>query len=190
MIEHMSRFCNHTKRSATMVVLFLVASIFSGPCPSRAEERTVEYKIKAAYLYNFLKFVWWPESALTADTSTIAICLLGPDPLAPYLEPMTQMKAQGRAITITTIDSVTQARDCQLLFIGNDAARNLPQIMQGLKEVHALTVGEAEGFAAQGGMIGFTLKGDNVALEINTQAAQKAELQISAKLLEVAEIVR
>lgn len=186
----MSLFRNFTKQRVAIVLAIVLVFVFSGQSRTLADDHTVEYKVKAAYLYNFLKFVWWPESVLAADKSEITICLLGQNQLATYLEPMVQMQAQGRNITITAITNVSQARDCQLLFISASEANNLPQIMDGLKDAQYLTVSDVENFAAKGGMIGFALKEGKVVLEINIQATKKANLEISAKLLEVANIIK
>jgi len=186
----MGTFLKLSKQRVTIVLAIVLVSVLLCQSLAHAQDRTVEYKIKAAYLYNFLKFVWWPESTLAADKSDITICLLGPNQLAPYLEPMTKMTAQERHISITTISDFSQAGDCQLLFIGESETAKLPQIIDELKDAHFLTVGEAENFAAQGGMIGFVLKKGKVVLEINTKATKKANLEISAKLLEVADIIQ
>jgi len=178
------------KQTVTIVLAIAMVLVISGQSRLYADDHTVENKIKVAYLYNLLKFVWWPESVLAADKSEITICLLGQNQLGPYLDPITQMTAQGRNITITPISNVSQARDCQLLFISASEANNLPQIMDGLKDAHYLTVSEVENFAAKGGMIGFAFKEGKVVLEINTQATHKANLEISAKLLEVANIIK
>lgn len=186
----MSLLRKFTRRNVVIVLAIVLVLVFSGQSHSIADDRTVEYKIKAAYLYNFLKFVWWPESFLATGQSEIKVCLLGKNQLDPYLEPMTNMTAQGHNITITHISNVSQAHDCQLLFVGASEANNLPQILEGLKDAHCLTVGEIENFAAKGGMIGFVLKEGRISLEINTKAVKEANLEISAKLLEVANIIK
>jgi hypothetical protein len=170
------------------VIGFLVL-FFSNPCRANAGDKTVELKVKAAYLYNFLKFVKWPESKLAADQSEINVCLLGRNNFTPFLEPMTQMTAQGRNINIVNIDDLSESQECQLLFINEQETQNLSQILSQIQDAHFLTVGESKSFAAMGGMIGFVHKEGKIKLEINITAAKRANVQISAKLLEVATIV-
>lgn len=145
-----------------------------------ADDASVEYKIKAGYLYNFTKFITWPEDQL----KTFNLCILGGDPFGDLINPIEQQSALGRPIKLIRLNRLTQSPYCHILFI------SAIQDLSSAKAFAAtLTVGEREGFAAQGGMIGFVNKDSRIKLQINLPAIRKSGLKISAKLLEVAEVI-
>jgi hypothetical protein len=145
-----------------------------------------EYQVKAAFLYNFAKFVDWPPEVFHGPADPISICLLGGNPFGRMLEEAVGGKSVGgRVFTVHQIDKIGQVAGCKVLYIAGSRKRSPEETMAGL-----LTVGEAEGFAASGGVIGFKLDGGKVRLEINVQAAEQRKLRISSKLLSLAQIVR
>ena len=156
-----------------------------------AEDQTSEYKVKAAYLYNFTKFVSWPEATLPGDTQTLNICVLGKNPFGSLLEPITHMKTQGRTISIENIEDVRalEKKSCQILFISASEQGTVAKLLRKTAKMHILTVSDMVGFAHHDGIIGFVVKDDKVRLEINLSAARQADLTISAKILEIATVV-
>jgi len=145
-----------------------------------ADDISVEYKIKAGYLYNFTKFITWPGD----NAKTFNLCILGADPFGDLLNPIEQRSALERPIKLLRLERLTGNLHCHILFVSE---------AHDLASVKALTttliVGEYQGFAAQGGMIGFVNKESRIKLQINLQAIKQSGLKISAKLLEVAEII-
>jgi len=150
-----------------------------------ADDSKVEYKIKAGYIYNFTKFVSWTESAV----ATFNFCILGDDPFGPLIDPIEQKVAQGRPIKVFRLNELNNDHQCHILYINTDdfSIKDLPINHGAFK---TLTVSENNGFAAQGGMIGFVYRDGKIKLQINLDAVKQSGLRISAKLLEVAEIVR
>ncbi|MGZ8136548.1 MAG: YfiR family protein [Methylococcaceae bacterium] len=151
-------------------------------------DNSVEYKVKAAYLYNFTKFVSWAGD----DFQTFNICILGDDPFKDAIDPIEKRSVFGKAIKVFRADNLNVFRmtsyrpHCHILFISSSIDNPLP-----FKEVaNTLTVGESKDFATLGGMIGFINKQDKIKLQINQQAVKRAGLKVSAKLLEVAEIIK
>jgi hypothetical protein len=144
-----------------------------------------EYEIKAAYLYNFIKYVDWPSYG---DTITIGV--LGGNPFGPALAPLNGKIVKGRRLLIKELDSVHDAQKCQIIFVSSSEKPRLPEIFENLKSARVLTVGETQGFANSGGMINFVEENNKVRFEINADAARRTGLNISSELLKLARLVK
>ncbi|MFA6289772.1 MAG: YfiR family protein [Opitutaceae bacterium] len=150
-----------------------------------------EYQVKAAFLYNFTKFVEWPASRFPDDTSPIVIAVLGRNPFGDELAAIIRTrKVNGRELVVKIIASADEAATAHLLFVGADEETLLVGKMEPLQKAGVLTVGESPRFIASGGIINFTLETDKVRFQINPLAGQQAGLKISAQLLKLAMIVR
>ena len=150
-----------------------------------------EYQVKAAFLYNFAKFVEWPEGAFKTPTDPIIICVLGRSPFGSLLEQSVKGKQiEGRALVIRQISEPREASGCHLLFVTASEKKRSPAILELLKSASVLTVGETSNFAAAGGVINFKLEDGKVGLEINVCSAERARLKISSKLLSLAKIIK
>ncbi|WLQ15597.1 YfiR family protein [Hahella aquimaris] len=142
-----------------------------------------EYEIKAAYLYNFIKFVTWTDTEATA--STIDICVYGEDPFKEILHPLKSLTAHGKPINLLYPAKPADAAVCEVLFISREERRQLPTILSQAGQ-NVLTVSDMKDFASSGGMIGFVTVGNVIRFEINLSSAREAGLDISSKLLELA----
>ncbi len=150
-----------------------------------------EYQVKAAFLYNFAKFVEWPPQAFKSDKDPIRICVLGQDPFGRTLGDAVDGKiVLGRKFVITEVPDVGQATECHMLFVSSSERKRFRTIFVELRSRGILTIGETEGFATQGGMVNFKLEDGRVRLEINVEAAGEAKLRISSQLLNLAQIVK
>ncbi|MFA7382600.1 MAG: YfiR family protein [Desulfurivibrionaceae bacterium] len=178
-------------RTLFISAILLLSLVSTCKTPAHAEDQTLEYKVKAAYLYNFTKFVSWPALSLPEDRQPINICVAGKNPFGSLLEPLTRMKTQDRSITIENIKDVRdlEKRSCQMLFISSSEQGGITELLRKSAGMHILTVSDIDGFAQHDGMIGFAIKDGKVRLEINLRAARKAGLAISAKLLEIATVI-
>lgn len=162
------------------------------PADGGAQDAAVtEYQVKAAYLYNFAKFVEWPAESFSSASAPFEICVFGQDPFGEELQNLTRGKqVNGRRFEIRGgVTAPAQASSCHILFVSTSATRRFLAVAQELQGRSVLIVGESEGFAERGGMINFVLEGDRVLFEVNQKAAQQAGLKISAKLLSVAKQV-
>jgi hypothetical protein len=149
-----------------------------------------EYQIKAAFLFNFAKFVEWPPSSFPDGSTPLRICVLGRDPFGEELRNIImQKKVSGRTLEVDQVVDPKEARNCQILFIASSEKTPVNQILQALRGANVLTVGDTKGFVQQGGMINFVLENDRVQFEVNPKAAEQAGLKISSKLLSVAKLV-
>jgi YfiR/HmsC-like len=180
--------CCRTPKSRTKIfVAGLLLHVFVAL--SQAQSAT-EYQVKAAYLFNFAKFVEWPADAFPNADAPLQICVFGRDPFGHDFEQLVIDKTvNGHRIEIAHPEGVPQARACQVLFIVSTEKQQVQQILQGVKGAGVLTVGDTEGFARMGGMIGFVLDDNRVRFEINMKAAGLAHLKLSARLLTVAKAV-
>ena len=150
-----------------------------------------EYQVKAAFLYNFAKFIEWPPGTFAKSADPIAICIVGQNPFGSTLEDMVQNKKLGeRGFAVHHLADTQQGTRCQILFIGAAEAKRTRALLEPLKGAWVLTVGETSDFTAQGGIIVFKLEGPRVRLQIALQTAGEAHLRLSSKLLSLAEIVK
>ena len=149
-----------------------------------------EYQVKAIFLFNFVQFVTWPAAAFPGPHTPITIGILGNDPFGPFLEEAVRGEViDGRSLTIKRFQAIGEVNDSQVLFVSKSEAGRLRQILAALQGRSILTVGETEAFARQGGMINFITVDNRVRYEINLEAAKRAHIDISSKLLKLAKIV-
>jgi hypothetical protein len=150
-------------------------------------DASLEYRVKAAFLLNFTKFVEWPPEEFADSDSPITICILGDDPFGPALDRMVAGEdVNGRKVLVQRIRH-EPSKSCQVLFIGR-LERDVPKILASLGR-GTLTVGEGENFLREGGMIAFVIDNRRVRFDIKRNAAEGAALKLSSKLLNVARSV-
>ncbi len=152
--------------------------------PAAAQADNVfEAKVKAAYLFHLTKFVDWPS--LPSDA--LRICVLGNDPVGTLLLELSGREVKEHALKIDVNPHADLAL-CQVLFISR-SERKWGEILSRVRGNSVLTVSDHDDFAQGGGVVGFYSEGGKIKLEINPAAARKADLKISAKLLEMARTV-
>jgi hypothetical protein len=173
-------------RATSILVLSLVWLLSVGD--GRAQEsQPTEYQIKAAFLFNFAKFVEWPPAAFAEATSPMVIGVLGENPFRDDLERTIQGKTiNNRPLVIKEFRSPAEATNCHVLFISTSEKQRLPEILKSLHGTSVLTVGETDRFIETGGMINFVAEGNKIRFQINEVAAESAGLKISSKLLSLA----
>ena len=171
-----------------LAVAFAIAPI-AGPGAARAAGPS-EYEVKAAFLYNFTKFVEWPPPAFAEGNGALRLCVLGDDPFGRSLNAAVGEgeEVEGHKLIVMRADTLARAGGCQVLFVSRSERERLPQILAPLKSSPVLTVGDTKGFLDQGGIVNFILEGSKVRFEINPAAAEQAGLKISSKLLRLARI--
>jgi hypothetical protein len=168
-----------------LLATVLIAAAYQA---SAAEPVAEEYAVKGAFLINFTKFVIWPPQVFKAPGDAIAICILGENPFGPGLEQAArETVVANRPVSVRQVADIQQASQCQIVFMGASERKRSRAWLEALSGKSVLTVGENEGFLAGGGIIDFTLDGSKVHIQISTAAAARAGLQISAKLLSLAQ---
>lgn len=176
---------HHAMRKALLVslitLLFQIVSI-------RADS-SAEYGVKAGFVYNFAKFVEWPDSVFAFAAAPLRLCVLGKSPLDGKLQLLAQRQAQGRPIEITDNPSTQDWPSCQMLYLGADQASQLKALQATLVQIPVLTISDIPNFAEKGGMIELYLEEGRVRFAINLMIAQQTGLKLSAQMLRMAKIV-
>ena len=174
-------------RVAGLLVAIIVWQAVVDPPAVQGQDRAArEYEIKAAFLYNFTKFVEWPN-----DTgSSRRICVLAADPFGEALETIVGRTTHGKTVEVRRVARAEDGKSCHLLFISSAAERDLAQILSELDGSHVLTVGEMGRFAERGGMIELATSKNRIRLRINLAAAERAALNVSSHLVRLAAVVR
>lgn len=147
---------------------------------AQAPEQSLEYQVQAAYLYNFVKFVEWPAGTLGA---AITVCTAGNTPVAAALEQIVRDEViSGHRLAVRQIEAPQPA--CNVLFVPHDVGAG--EYLRTARTAPVLTVGESPDFIAQGGIINFVRDAGMMRFEIDQEAARRARLQISSRLLRLA----
>ena len=174
-----------------LLAVLLVASCGTQELEAEAGQGNAasEYTVKAAFLFHFAQFVEWPVEAFTGADSPLTYCTIGEDPFRGALEESISGKSIGtRRLQVRHAKELAQIAGCQVLFIAASEKRRAEELAVASKGA-VLTVGETEGFTTEGGIIGFCREQNKIRFEINLNAAGKAQLKISAKLLSLAKTV-
>ena len=177
------------RRTLYSVVLFALAF---HACSGKAWAQSAvdEYHVKAAFLFHFAQLVEWPSDSPNLGGNSLLLCTLGDDPFHGELDNTVAGKQIGsRILRIRHLGNFPDTHDCNLLFISKGEGDRIPALLESLRNAPVLTVGDADGFLAAGGMIRLFLDGNKVRFEINRQAAETARLRFSSQLLLLAKNV-
>jgi len=175
-------------RAGIISFLWLILTLFDTTSPCLAEEADDGYKLKVAYLYNFTKFVEWPEAKSIA--SRFGVCVLGANSFGNLLEPLREQKALGLPIEILVVTSPDQADTCHILFISASEQKRIGSLVKAWAGKGILTVGDTDGYAKSGVAINFMFRHSRLRFAINPDAALSNGLRIRSGLLRLAEIVK
>jgi hypothetical protein len=150
-----------------------------------------EYQVKAAFLYNFAKFVEWPHGVFGKADDPIVIGIIGEDPFGTDLETTIQDKtAQNRLLYIKRSSTIDETKSCHILFICESEENRLAAYLKKISKMPILTISDIREFSKQGGMVTLVTEKEKVRFEVNLDAAQEAGLKISSQLLKLANIIR
>jgi len=149
-----------------------------------------EDQVKAAFLFNFARYVEWPEASFASETSAIRLCILGAGDFEQVLSQTVSGRAVGRRpVEVAAAPGLDAAVDCHLLYIDDGAVAPAAGVAARIGGRAVFTISEQAGFAAEGGIANFILVDSKVRFEINPTAARTAGLKISSSLLRLAKIV-
>lgn len=168
---------------AAAVVLGCAVQAWAQSAPS--EENT----LKAAFVFNFAKYTEWPEP-LWGKSTKLSVCVAGPrDGFAQAVAALdAKPPLRDRQIEVHTVARVEDASACHVMVF--TSRQKMPEWLRGLRNAPVLTVGESDGFAAGGGVIGVYVEGEKLRFEINQDAAQRAGLRLSSQMLKLARLVK
>ena len=157
---------------------------------SAAEASDFEYAIKAAFLYNFAKFVEWPPETFPQASTPVSLCIFGDDPFDGSLDTVVQGETlNGRRLAVRRTRDLPAARECQVLFVSASEKGRAFEALSALRGTSVLTVGEGKDFLDQGGVIRLFLEQNRMRFDVNLDAAERNHLKISSKLLALARTV-
>lgn len=161
------------------------AILLAGGSGAHAAES--EDAVKAAFVYNFPKFVEWPDNAFPTPGAAIDICVVGASGFAAVLRNIVRDKTvKGRPLTVR--DSVPSAdlASCRVVYIPSSEEKHLAEVLERVARLPVLTVGDPDALAERGGIIGLTTNDNRVHFEVNVSAARRAGLKLGSQLLKVA----
>jgi hypothetical protein len=183
--------CRVLGRRTWLTAVVLAWGLFGIPGALAQSPKPTDYDVKAAYLYNFGRFVEWPAKITTGKTSSFTICVLGADPFGPALDTTLAGETIGnQRVAARRISSPQESVDCQILFIASSEANRFNKIIESYNKTAVLTVSDIPHFSKRGGMIQFVTEGNRIRFEVNLTATQRAGLTLSSELLKVATVVR
>ncbi len=163
----------------------LILSLCLGLVSAHASIRS-EYEVKAAFLYNFTRFVSWPHTQTENTSEPLEVCIFGDDPFEDLLDPLRDRKSQGKDIELLYPDNTESLAGCDVLYIGQSQSRDLGKLLELAQLNGILTVSDLPDFVRNGGMIGYLKQGNVIRFEISLKAAEEAGLTINSRLLELA----
>ena len=150
-----------------------------------------EYEVKAAYIFNFAKFIEWPPHSFQNNYEPFILGILGNDPFGESLEKVINKRLiHGRTVEIKRMKNLTENESLHILFISSSERKKTRYLIQSLEELPVLTIGEISEFNRLGGIIQFFLEENSVLFRLNVEAAKISGLLISSQLLEVARIYK
>jgi len=160
------------------------------PFKGRCSDEDKEYLVKAAFLYNFAKFVHWPETAFRSPDEPVLLCILGTSPFGNALKTIEKSEViPERNLSVKLCKNIGEVSGCHMLFISSSESENLSSILSAIQTMPMLTVSDSKGFAQRGVMINLVRIDNKMRFEINTEAVNKMPFTLSSNLLKLAIIV-
>jgi hypothetical protein len=171
------------RRHRGFALIAALLALAAAPQAWSEKRPTIEYQVKASYLYNFLRFVEWPPEAFAGDT--VLICVFGEDNFGSALRAIAGETVQARTLAVRHFREPEGLEACHIVFMSASERGRESQVLQRLAGRPVLTVGETAGFAGRGGAINLIRVADKIHFEFNRPAAERNRLKISAQLLQL-----
>jgi hypothetical protein len=172
---------------AAALLWIVPAAMFGQSAASNLAPAPGEYEVKAAFLYNFTRFVEWPDNPVLPAGTELRVCVLGEDPFGTSVDALQGKRVHERTIAVRRLENAERRTGCDVLFVSASESVRLDRVIDPrTPEFGVLTVSDMPGFAEAGGIIQMVLEHRRVRFEINVTAARRAGLSISSKLLRLA----
>ena len=185
----MKRLSDATYRTSFCLAIHLLC-ILPEVCFAQKPVEVEEYQAKSALIYNFAKFVTWPEDTFKESSSPFVFAVLGENPFGDALGIIAGKSIHGRQVEIRHCEEIRQLIPCQILFCSVSDLKNIfKKRPKFIAENHTLTVGDKDGFANEGGMLSLIFVDEHLGFNINDAAARDAGISISSNLLKLATVV-
>lgn len=161
--------------------IFLFLSVFWCALPTRAEGLD-EYRLKAAFLYNFISFTEWPAG----QGNALNLCVYGPDPFGEPLDGLKGKQVGTHSLAIYRTNTANTLKDCQIIFITRTVMSNLPRVLEDTSGKPVLIVADSPGAARAGTALNMIVGQNGILFEANLSAVRKNHLVFSSQLLKLA----
>jgi len=180
----------HSRPGCVVIAALASVFLFTEICVANAEpasaRQSIEYQVKAAMLYNFTRFISWPDTT----GPVLRLCVVGDDPFGTALTAIDGEPVDSRTVTVARGVDPGSLEHCQVVFVSRSAQRMLPELLAALADRPVVTIGEGPDFVAQGGTIGLVVVDGKVRFDINAEGLKQRGVRISSKLLRLARRVR
>ncbi len=173
--------------SAIATIFFLISISYQNT--AIANDEPEESDVKVAFIYNFVRFTLWPTTAFEGPVSPYTLCLVGRDTLGTSIRSIEIKKARNRSFSVQYKSSVKGIRSCHIVYVGDWHEKTAEDVINSTRGLPILTIGDPDGFAERGGVIGFFKEGNRIRFKVNLQVANRNRIKISSKLLRLAVIV-
>jgi hypothetical protein len=168
--------------------IFMLASLFAFHSAESAP--SLEYKVKAAYVFKLLSFVEWEAATNPQSSNSVTnICVVGDDPIKEAIQLLNNKTVKGRTISIDQKHLNDSLADCHIVFVTRAEASHLDEILLKVDSRVNLTISDIKGFAELGGMVELAIVEDKVKLVINRKKVNESAIQFSSKLMGVAKLI-
>jgi hypothetical protein len=169
--------------AAALLVVCASTGSPAGPVASASD-------LKAAFLLNFVRFTEWPADALRSS-DRIVVCLMDDTGVAGAFQQLARGRTAGkREVEPRWVQKDGDLTACHVAYVSGLDPKRSDELVAALRDKAVLTISDDAGFAERGGMANFFVQNDNMGFAVNVTALQRAKLQISAKLLTLARIIR
>lgn len=178
------------RRCLVLLSLFAVVSLATGSAVPWLDN-SLEYKVKAGCLYNFARYVTWPDEAFAQPDSPIIFAVLGEDPFGDILDATLDGKSiGGRPTKLLRLTDAASVAGVHVLYVSTSEESGLDELGPQLGKSHTFCVSDLESYADNGGVARFYLRLGKVAFEINVDEADRRGLVVSSQLLKLATVLR
>ena len=148
-----------------------------------------ERQVKVAFIYNFSRFVEWPDDTFANGTSSFTVCVLGNNPLSGALDTIKGKAVKDKKIAIKRLTNASNMDGCQVLFISSEEKEHLTQILESARKLRVLTIGEMSQFNRAGGIVALAMRKNRIRFSVNLEAAEETGMKISSRVLSLATVV-
>jgi len=158
---------------------------------ARSQSRTAtEYQVKAAFIYNFTKFIEWPEGTFDNATTPVILCVAPSNPLTEIFSSLNNMTVGGRKIEVRFCNTISGIENCHILFLASLDTTFIKERLDIVRGKGILTIGEVKEFSKLGGMINFFIEKGSLRFEVNLESSQNTGLKVGSQVLMSAEIAQ
>ena len=181
-----SETCAWRTLAALVICLVLLQPVIVRGGPVTGQE----YDVKIGFIYNFAKFITWPQAAYDKDPGYLVFCFASDDPSLEVFYKLEGKIIKGRKIKVVAYQQGDCLEISHILFFATQDKTFIQQVLEKAKGHSILTIGQVDGFTRWGGVINFFEENNHLRFKINIDAARREGLKMSSQLLGSAQIVR